>query len=317
MGPTRWGWVVAVPAQSPVLAELTRRSPTGLIGGEIENLPVRIGMATAYPDLGFGHAYPNKALMIAHGMLLYPDPNYALDDSMTTLIRLWFKRCRVEYLVSSHRSFAAFGHELGRRQDPTLERLVRRDPSDQRHRVWSIIKLDDPTPEVRAARRAEIFAARTTVIGRLCVSEDRDLAMFVSADGVPARPDARLARVVSWNGSTATVEHVGACDLVIARTFDPGWLARIDNGPEKSVLPVDGGFQAVRIEGSGTHTVTLRYQPPRFMLFAVISLIALVLIADTILLAAVSSLRSPTLGRNVPGAGSTHTPRPTAWVALS
>jgi uncharacterized membrane protein YfhO len=136
--------------------------------------------------------------------------------------------------------------------------------------------------------------------------------MFVSADGVRPRPDAQLARVVSWNGSTATVEHVGTCDLVIARTFDPGWQARIDNRPEKPILPVDGGFQAVRVEGSGTHTVTLRYHPRRFVLFALISLIALVLIAGTILLAAVSSLRCPTLGRNIHGAGSTHTPRPTA-----
>ena len=44
----------------------------------------------------------------------------------------------------------------------------------------------------------------------------------------------------------ATVEHEGACDLVIARTFDAGWLAIIDDKPEQPVLSADGGFLAVR-----------------------------------------------------------------------
>ena len=41
LGTTQWGWAVALPSQSPILTELIRRSPTGLIGGETENLPVR------------------------------------------------------------------------------------------------------------------------------------------------------------------------------------------------------------------------------------------------------------------------------------
>ena len=63
---------------------------------------------------------------------------------------------------------------------------------------------------------------------------------------------------------------------MIARTFDPGWLARVEGGPERPVLPVDGGFQAVRLDGSGVHKVVLRYHVPRFILWATISLIAAV-----------------------------------------
>ena len=92
--------------------------------------------------------------------------------------------------------------------------------------------------------------------------------------GVPARPDAQQARLASWDGITATVEHDGPCDLVIARTYDPGWLARVDDGPERSVLPVNGGFQAVRLDGAGSHRVSFRYRTPRMALWGAISIVA-------------------------------------------
>ncbi len=86
----------------------------------------------------------------------------------------------------------------------------------------------------------------TDLIDRLFQSDDLDLAWFLAKDGVPGREDARIARLVSWDGTAATVEHEGACDLVIARTFDAGWLATIDDKPEQPVLSADCGFQAVR-----------------------------------------------------------------------
>ena len=52
---------------------------------------------------------------------------------------------------------------------------------------------------------------------------------------------------------------------------------RIDEGPEQPVLPVDGGFQAVRLDGSGVHRVVLRYRPPRLALWIAITSIAAVL----------------------------------------
>jgi hypothetical protein len=61
---------------------------------------------------------------------------------------------------------------------------------------------------------------------------------------------------------------------VIARTFDPGWLARIEDGSELPVFPVDGGFQAVRLEGSGVERVHMRYRPARFGLWTAITFIA-------------------------------------------
>jgi uncharacterized membrane protein YfhO len=99
---------------------------------------------------------------------------------------------------------------------------------------------------------------------------------------VPARAEARSARLVSWDGMAAMVEHAGDCDLVIARTFDAGWQARIDGEPEQPVLSADGGFLAVRVPGSGTHRIRLRYQPRRLALYSAISLVSAASIAGVI-----------------------------------
>ena len=99
------------------------------------------------------------------------------------------------------------------------------------------------------------------LIGRLTREDDLDMAWFLAEDDVPGRPDARSARLVSWDGTSAVVEHDGPCDLVVARSFDPGWTARINGDGPSSVLRVDGGFQGVRLAGSGTDRVELRYQP--------------------------------------------------------
>jgi hypothetical protein len=290
-GATLWGWAVPLPAQSPVMTEILARSPMGLVGGEIENLPVRVGLPTAYPYLGFGHPNPNRSLMLSQMSLLYANTSKVSEEFKAVVIKLWFRRCRVQYLVTSHQSFLGLGRELGRWQDPALEQMVRREVTDARRRVWSLIELGDPIPEVRVALRAETIADRTKLISRLCFRDELELAMFLAEHGVPSRANARSGRVKSWDGFSATIEHDGTCDLVLARAFDPGWLARIDDGPEQPVLPVDDGFQAVRVEGSGTHRISLRYQPRHFVLYALISLTALALLAVTIL---ASMIRLPT-----------------------
>jgi hypothetical protein len=274
MGTTQWGWAVSIPSQSPVLRELVSRSPAGLIGGLTENLPVRADLATAYPYIGFALPRPNEALKFSQERLIRGDSGSILDSQQAAALRRWFKRHRVEYLVVANRSDRALGTEVGRWRDPALDQVAHRSPTDSAHRVWAIVKLDEPAPEAHVATRARTIARADELLDRLFRLDNLDVAMFLAESAVPARADAAFAKLIAWDGSTATVDHAGTCDLVIARTFDAGWLARIGDGPEQPVLEVDGGFQAVRIEGSGTHQITLRYEPRRFLIFASISVAA-------------------------------------------
>jgi hypothetical protein len=292
LGTTQWGWAVSLPEQSPVLSELRQRSPAGLIGGETENLPVRAGLATAYPYIGFSLPRPNDILKSTQTPFLGVGSMTEVDKRPSPALKHWLERFRVEYLVTSNRSAELVGTELGRWRDRALDLLVHRGPTDPVQRVWSMIKLDEPWPEAHVALRARTVAQADQLIDHLVRDNHPDTGWFLAADAVPPRADGSSAKLVAWHGTAATVEHRGPCDLVIARTFDPGWLARIDDGPEQSVVPVDGGLQAVRLEGSGVHHITLRYSPLRFTLFAAISLTALALVASVCVGESVTRVRA-------------------------
>jgi hypothetical protein len=291
LGTTQWGWSVAIPGQSKVLGELLRLPAAGSIGGQTENLPVRAGLRTGNPYLGFPHPHPNRALVLLHRRLLPGEDGPVLDERRAAVPRRWLRRDRVAYLVGSHRSILSLGQELGRWKDPSLDRIVVRSATEPATRTWSIVQLDEPFPEARVVTRARTAAHRHALVERLSQSEDLDVAWFLAEDGIPARPDALEARLISWNGSVAEIEHDGACELVIARTFDPGWLARINGGPEHPVLPVDAGFQAVRLQGSGTDRVALQYRPPRLMVWASTSLLATALVIGSLASALISAAR--------------------------
>ncbi len=74
----------------------------------------------------------------------------------------------------------------------------------------------------------------------------------------------------------------------MSRTYDPGWEARIDDGQTRPVMRVNSGLQAVRLEGTGTKHVTLRYRAPRLVLWATISLVSA---SALVVLAGVSLVR--------------------------
>lgn len=130
------------------------------------------------------------------------------------------------------------------------------------------------------------------MLGRLSKSDDLDLAWFLAEDDIPDRRDASSARLLLWDGSSAIVEHDGPCDLVIARTYDPGWTAQINGGLAQPVLPVDGGFLAVRLEGSRKDRITLRYLPARFRMWIAISLLAAAVVAIGLLAGLVSWIKT-------------------------
>ncbi|HKI20205.1 MAG TPA: hypothetical protein VKA15_20110, partial [Isosphaeraceae bacterium] len=272
LGTTHWGWSIHLPSQSQVLSELARERKLGLIGGEIENLPLWIGAATADPYLGFTHPDINKALVALQKRLLSPESGAAPGQSGLSILKRWLRRCQVTHLVGRAPAQTSLGEELGRWRDSALDRILYRRPDEPMARVWSIVRLDEPFPEVYVAARAESTPDRRTLMDRLSFFDDLDRAWFLAEDRVPTRPPARMCRLVSWDGRTATVEHDGTCDLIVARTFDPGWQARIDGGPDQPVVRVNGGLLAVRLQGAGSKRVAFQYRPPRIVLWATISL---------------------------------------------
>src|SRR5205823_975811 len=84
----------------------------------------------------------------------------------------------------------------------------------------------------------------------------------------------RTAVVRRWDGLSGVVEHDGACDLVLTRTYYPGWTARINDGPEQPVRPVDGGLQAIRLVGRGPSRVVVRYRPAGWPVAVGVSILA-------------------------------------------
>lgn len=273
-GTTQWGWSIAIPGDSPVLTELTRAKSVGPIGGRLANLPVRAGLATATPYTGFAHPDPNQ-IIVQRQELLFNAVTFRSPGTLDAgMLARWLRRCRVTHLVVDGRKASALGTELGQWRDPALDRIVYHAANEREERSWSIVRLADPFPEARVTARARTAPDRSTLVEHLARSDDLDTAWFLDEDHVPTRPDTPRARLNSWDGTVATVEHDGPCDLVLARTYDPGWYARIDDGPEHPVLRVDVGFQAVRLEGSGTHRVRLVYRTPRAALWWSITLCA-------------------------------------------
>ncbi len=111
----------------------------------------------------------------------------------------------------------------------------------------------------------------------LSCADARDDAWFLAEDHPPElpAPSATSSAVKSWDGRTAVVEHDGSCILIMRRTYYPGWICRVDDGPDQPVLKVNGGLQGVRLVGSGTSRVSVSYRPSGLPQAARISLAAL------------------------------------------
>ena len=230
-GTTQWGWSIQLPAQSPVLRALASQASTGLVGGELENLPVRAGLTTGYPYLGFSLPKPGDLLEQLLAPMVQSDSASRAGSSGTNMRKRWLRRFRVTHLVGHHRSWLELGTERGRHRDAALDRIVYRTPDQPATRLWSIVELEPALPEARVALRIAHDRRPPALIDRLSRAEDQDIAWFLAEDRVSDRPDARSARLISWDGSVARVAHDGPCDLILADSFDPGWLRGSTTGP--------------------------------------------------------------------------------------
>ena len=278
-----WGWSVPFPEGSPIVRRLARESGVGLIAGRLESLPARAGLTAAYPYLG----------------ITPPPPNYLLETTRfpdrvaEPPLRRWMRRFGVTHGVWWSADSSPAAEVVAEGEDPALDRLFHGGSGEITRRVWKLVRYPDAAPPAWVALTAGEVADWQWLYDRLA-SRDPALpeAFYIREDAPPpARsPRARAARVRSWDGRTAVVEHDGACDLIVRRTPYPGWTARIDDGPEQPVGKANA-LQAVRLDGIGVSRVVLRYRPTALRPASRLALAALV--AAVLVLGLSASRRRP------------------------
>lgn len=265
-GPIQWGWSVSPRTESPVLARLAREPGVGRVAGVLDNLPSWVGLVPAVPYVGFTLPPANRLLREAEHR----------GDPPSPVATRWLRRFGVTHGVWDSPVAIGPGEGIEALSDPALDRLAYSPTGVPRRRLWRIVRYQAPFPAARVALRARVATNLRDLIDRLSRADAADEAWFLPGDAPPAgtSPRARSARLLGWDGTSGTVEHDGACDLVLTRAHDPGWLARVDEGPERPVLRADGGLQAIRIEGSGVSRISVRYQPALLAPAAAIALAA-------------------------------------------
>ena len=277
-GTTQWGWSVPLPESSPVLKRLAEEKGRVRVGGVLDNLPLRAGLATATPYTGF-------PLLPPHPLLKRLQEPLAIDDPVA---RRWLRRYGVTHLVSDG---SLKGDEVYRGNDPALDILAYRPFGSPARRTWRIVGLPEVFPEARVALKTFTASDRPALLDALSRRDATDEAWFLAADRPRESnsPRARSAKVIRWEGWSGEVEHDGSCDLVLTRAFYPGWQATRNNGEPIPVQQADGGLISIHLEGAGTDRIRLDFHPKSTQASWMISGIAIILAAGTI---AVSYRRS-------------------------
>ena len=240
-GTTEWGWAIAAPraeprpdrAGPPLAARPGRRRDREPAGpARIENGHPYLGFAhrTAQPGApaAAGAAASRRCRRSTTGLAGSRTPR-SNDGSGAGGSRIWSARIR---------RFSTLGKNLGHWHDPALDRSGRARARSSRRLATGRSSSWTSRSRKRGPRRKPTRAASLgDLLSRFTREDDLDIAWFLAEDDVPGVPTPSRPALVSWDGTTATVEHDGTCDLVIARSFDPGWTARINDGPEQRVLP--------------------------------------------------------------------------------
>jgi Bacterial membrane protein YfhO len=267
-GATVWGWSIPLPEASPMLSRLMREPNVGLIAGPLADLPVRAGLTPAFPYLG----------------ITPPPPNYLLEDakspekSSAPGAARWMRRFGVTHGVWEASAEVRGSKTLYLGPDLALDLLATRDAEAPEHVSWRLVSYADAFPPAHVALESRVAADWFDLFPRLSRTESRDEVWFMVEDQPPADPSPRAhsARLLRWDGHSGEVEHDGTCYLVIRRTYYPGWLARVNDRTERSVIKADGGLQAVLLPGKGLSRVSVRYRPTDLMPMATLSTAALV-----------------------------------------
>jgi hypothetical protein len=266
-GPTRWGRHIALPSGSPIVTQLAQEPGVGLVAGPLGDLVTYAGHSPAYPYLGIAPPPPNYLLEGSRVPAQAGRPNWAkLMRRFGVTHGVWRRDDKIR---DADVVFAS--------NDPALDRLMEDSKTVAGPAGWKVVRYSGVAPPIWTSTRMGVEPEWPALLQRLIASDDIETAWYLSQYRPPAArgPRATWARVARWDGRTAVVEHDGTCELIIRRTAYPGWICRIDGGPEQPVGRADGGLQAIQVPGSGTSRVVLRYRPTAWPLACALSLLAL------------------------------------------
>jgi hypothetical protein len=171
-------------------------------------------------------------------------------------------------------------------EDETLGKILENNRPPAERRRWKLVRYPEPFPSAWVSKRARQIESRRSLLTNLAFRDLEDEAWFLSTDrpaearndssgvqslrieldgehsvGLDLGPSATRARVIEWNGRSGTVEHDGSCVLVLRRANFPGWMVRINGGPERPVSRVNGGIQGIVLTGRGPSRVETVYRP--------------------------------------------------------
>jgi len=266
---TEWGWAIAVPEQSPTLAALAREREVGRVAGRLHDLPLRFKASPLFPHIGFTPPPPHP----------FFEPLEQRAMAETPWGRGLLRRFGVTHGVWDGPIEEKGVESISTGLDPALDRLVSKLPGSPPSASWRLVRYTEVFPQARAAIRERIAPDDRAVAAGIGYDLDPAVVWYRAEDRPSSaqEPRAKDAKVVSWDGREAVVVHDGSCDLVINRTYYPGWEASIDDGPAESVGRAELGVQVVHLGGVGTHRVRFSYRPTTLRAASWISAVSLLL----------------------------------------
>ena len=234
---TVWGWSVDLPSESRILSRLAKEPGVGKVAGLVHDLPIRAGAAPIFSYTGLAAPPPHQDLELA--------TRREEAFSAPGLARL--KRYGVTHGIWDGPVDPAKATVMLECGDTVLDRLVYKPPGSPPHARWRLVRYPEPFPQARAATRVRVAAHQRALLSGVTFDLDPETVWYRTGEQPPAPAGsmAAMAKVISWDGRTAVVEHDGACDLVINRTYYPGWLASV-NEQTRAACVTRGDRNSVR-----------------------------------------------------------------------
>jgi hypothetical protein len=152
---------------------------------------------------------------------------------------------------------------------------------------FEIVENPDFLPRARLVASAEVEPDDERALARLQSPDfERDRSVVLASGEARSSGEAAIgrstdgsARIVSDRPDLVRVriEPVAPGWLVLADTFFPGWVARVDGQP-REILPANVAFRAVAVQ-PGDKEVEFRYEPLSYRAGAIVSVLAAGLLA--------------------------------------